>query len=897
MKSPCCLPWFSLPVWFGVVLLVLLPRVVFAQPNATEKLQPVTLQINWNHQFQFAGFYAAIQQGYYQEAGLDVTVKGWKSGIKVLDEVVSGRAEFAVGYGTLMSDYAKGAPISLVMASFQFSPMVLLSHEPIHYLSELSGKSVMHYGNLQIHGLLNKAKGLVEKPIKPLNSSGDLNDFIDKKVDFYAAYYTNEPYRLEQLGIPYYTLDPKSYGVQSYGDFVITSKKLAQLEPDMVQKFKEASIRGWKYAIHHQQEVVDFIIEQYPVVKSREALLAEAKVTTRYVQSGEVPIGMVESSKLMATAAGAKEVGLMTQEEYDRLDMQDFMFHEKRSLFTQKELQYLANNKVIRLANDTNWEPFEFIDDKGRYRGIAAEYFHLFEKKLGIRFEVVKNKTWPEVVEMTKQGQLDVYSCAVATKERQEYMEFTEPYLSFPMVLAADGDVGFIERYEQLSGQTIAVVDGYWSHEYLQRQYPKIQLLVVKSVKEGLDAVIDGRASAYSGNLAAINFAIRKYGMEGIRIVGQLEERFELALGVQKDNPILFSIMQKALNSVTEKERQAIFDNWIRLQVVNKMDQRQLMEILVPAGLIIFGLLVLVLIYSYQKRQQKGYICQIHELSYATEVDLNTQTIVWSSDSFAKLSGYSKQELQGMSYFKPVCDSLSEDVINYIKSLLQAGKTWHGEVEGRKKSGHSYWVDLTLTPKKDLFGNVKRVIATRVDISDRKKVEKLSITDVLTGLYNRRYFNDMIELELKRTQRENLPFSLAMIDIDYFKGVNDYYGHPHGDVILQQVASQIKLAFSRSHDYVFRVGGEEFMVMAYFESRQQCFEHLQAMSEQVEALQLENLASPYGVVTISTGAIFLENGHSLDSEEILQSVDKLLYQAKSAGRNQVVITQPGEHEV
>ncbi len=95
--------------------------IASATPNqVATKLTPISVQLNWNHQFQFAGFYAALQQGYYRDSGLDVKIKSWQPGVSVLNEVVSKRADFGVGYSSIIADYAKGAPIKLVMASFQF---------------------------------------------------------------------------------------------------------------------------------------------------------------------------------------------------------------------------------------------------------------------------------------------------------------------------------------------------------------------------------------------------------------------------------------------------------------------------------------------------------------------------------------------------------------------------------------------------------------------------------------------------------------------------------------------------------------------------------------------------------------------------------------------------------
>ncbi|BCN94199.1 hypothetical protein THMIRHAM_19840 [Thiomicrorhabdus immobilis] len=860
---------------------------VSSSSKSTQSLTHVKVQINWNHQFQFAGFYAAIKQGYYQQAGLDVNMVSWKPGVNVADEVVSGRADFGVGKGTMIVDYAKGKPLSLIMASFQFSPLVLLAHETVTDLAQLSEKTVMHDGGFQVESLLNKASPEVKKLIHTVTSSGNLQDFIDGKVDYYAAYATNEPYRLKQMGVPFYILDPKSYGVQSYGDFVVTSKKIASLQPGLVKAFKEASIKGWQYAIIHQQETVDFILENYPVVKSRDALLAEAKVTSQYVQTGNVPIGNIDPLKLLASAATAKELGMITPAEFEALNTQDFIFDDSKSFFTEEELAYLKSHPVITLASDSDWAPFEFNDSEKGYSGISADYFKLFERKLGVRFQAVFSDSWDKVAEMTKNGELDIYSCAVATPERKEYMNFTKPYLSFPMALASGDTIKFANEYKQLAGFTIAVVKGYWSHELLKTQYPEVKLLEVTNVVEGLNAVVDGRADGYLGNLAVINYTQHKYGLEGLRIVGQFAERFELAIGVQKSNPVLLSIIQKTLDSVTQEQRDAIFNRWVRLELVTELNNKQLLQIFIPVFLIVFGLLSLVFVYAYQKRQQKSYITQIHELSYATEIDLKTKKVIWSSKSFARLSGYSQDELVGMPYLNLSWKGLDDEEVQTIYKRLLQGYSWSGEMRAKTKNGGSYWIELTLTPNKNLFGHVTTVLATRVNITDKKRVEQLSVTDELTGLFNRRHYNEVIEFEIRRAKREQRSLCVAMLDIDYFKLVNDSYGHPHGDKVLKDVAKQLTLSFHRASDFVFRVGGEEFLAISSFESEAKFIEHLELLRQQIEQLNIENKHAPLKVVTISIGGLYLAADQEMNSEEIFKSVDRMLYAAKQQGRNRI----------
>ena len=886
MKIPCLLKCYLSSI-FVIISLITFP-VQATDTVSADKNTPISVQLNWHHQFQFAGFYAALKQGYYERAGLDVTIKSWQPGIDVVDEVVSGRANFATAYSSVIADYAKGAPIKLVMASFQFSPMVLLSHTPLNDLEQMSGKSVMHYGNLQIKGLIDKVNAIASEQVVEVNSSGNLNDFIEHKVDYYAAYKTNEPYRLSEMKVPYYIIDPKTFGIQSYGDLVLTSKKTAQLEPEKVSAFRNATIRGWEYAIRHQVEIVDYIVDNYPVKKQWPALLEEAAATSLYVKSGKVPVGHVEEGKLMATAVQAKESGLITQAQFDSLDMNGFLFKVSRILLTPEEQAYLKAHPVIKIGNDLNWEPFEFVNEQGQWSGMAAEYFKLFESQLDVKFEFNTNKSWSEVVRLAQKGEIDVFSNAVATKERQQYMNFTEPYMTFPMVLATREDVAFIEDVSKLKQRKVAVVDGYWSHESFKTRYPNIELLLVDSVEEGLQAVLSGQAYAYSGNLATINFGIKKYGLNGLHIAGHLGEDFELAIGVQKDNPILLDILTKALATVTQEQRNQIYNHWLQLEVVNKVDRRVWINTILIVSAIILALITLVAFLNVQKKRQKTYIDQINELSLATYTNIETRKMEWVSDSFVKLCGYSKEELTQQVQDKLRHPDVDASYYEAIWNQLKAGQVWQGELRAKAKNGQDYWVKMANHP--DIVnGKVKGFWTTRTDISDKKNLEEISIRDELTGVFNRHYFNEMFEKELHRASRKHESFAIATFDIDYFKQINDFYGHQKGDEVLKQVVNAVLKHTQRAGDFMFRVGGEEFMVFSDLQDQKAFFNYLELLRESVEALAIMNPKAELKTLSISVGGVFCERAENITTTKLYGLVDKALYEAKHQGRNQIVM--------
>jgi len=882
---------FYIRFWFMFLLVSLLSFRAFASVDLIEKnrepLTPVSVQLNWHHQFEFAGFYAAIQQGFYREAGLDVTLKDWQPGISSVEEVVNKRADFAVAYSSSVADFIHGKPIRLVFANFQTSPMVLLSKEPIYNLEQLSGKTVMDHGSVDVLALINQAKKLVNQPIKTVPSTGNLQDFVDGNVDLFSAYQTNEPFILRQLGVPFHLLDPKSFGVQSLGDVIVSHQETVQINRQMVKAFKKATAKGWEYAFQSPSSVVDFMVKNYSVKKSREALFGEASETAMFVVPDVGKVGDISPQKVAAAAKNAYQAGLVTESQYQNFIPEAFIFHPSTLNLTSEEIQYLHENPEIQIGNDSFWEPFEFVNSKGEFSGMAADYFSLMEKKLGIRFKHYHQKPWEDVMQAARDREAKILSCAVATPEREMFMNFTKPYLSFPLVLVAKKDVNFIENYDVLHGKTVAVPSGYWSEEWLRNNYPQIDLMPVATERDGLEAVLKGDAYAFSGNLASINFAIKRYGIDGLHIVGEGDARFELGIGVDNQDPLLFSIMTKALGSITPEERNAIYKKWIQLELVRKTDHSTLVAVSLGflAVLSIFGWLLWLL--QRQKRQQAFYINQVNELSMATYTNFLTGKVEWVSESFLRFTGCQREQLVGQSHFVLRHPEVDEQEYEHLYQRVVRGESVTHEARAKGCNGEDYWVELTASPKIEK-GKVVGAWATRVDITDKKRLEEVATHDALTGLYNRHQFNEMFDPLIHQANRLNLKLSVLLFDIDYFKAINDRFGHQQGDKVLVEVAKATQKSFGRASDFIFRIGGEEFIVVTEFKTASAFENHLEKFQQVIRDLNLSNPGSQHKVVTVSVGALFIESfNHQINSSCLYSQLDQLMYAAKSSGRDEL----------
>ena len=197
-------------------------------------------------------------------------------------------------------------------------------------------------------------------------------------------------------------------------------------------------------------------------------------------------------------------------------------------------------------------------------------------------------------------------------------------------------------------------------------------------------------------------------------------------------------------------------------------------------------------------------------------------------------------------------------------------------------------------------GEILGLVGVMLDVGDYKKtlneldeknklLSNLSITDHLTGLFNRRYFQNIIDKKINLLSRHNYQFYFALIDIDFFKDYNDAYGHHKGDIALQEVSNVLKEILNRQTDYVFRVGGEEFAIIFEVDSKDNAISIMENLRKKVEDLKIIACNSTIcNYLTISIGLGYIKKASpDANSDQIYDEVDKLLYESKDNGRNQI----------
>jgi diguanylate cyclase (GGDEF)-like protein/PAS domain S-box-containing protein len=277
------------------------------------------------------------------------------------------------------------------------------------------------------------------------------------------------------------------------------------------------------------------------------------------------------------------------------------------------------------------------------------------------------------------------------------------------------------------------------------------------------------------------------------------------------------------------------------------------------------------------KKSIENYVEIVDRFVITSSTDLNGK-ITYASKAFEEISGYSNAELIGKNHRILRDPQMPNELFENLWETITSGKDWHGEIRNIAKDGSYYWVSVHISPNFDAQGKMIGYTAIRQNITDKKMIEEISLTDQLTGLYNRRHLDAVLEKNSQIAERYNINFSVAIIDIDHFKNVNDTYGHQVGDYVLQSFSGILK-SQCRAIDIVGRWGGEEFLII---------FPNTEGFEAEIAAEKIRKAIEIFpmeyvGNKTVSIGVCeYHDNLH-----ETIKRADEALYQAKAQGRNRV----------
>lgn len=303
-----------------VIILLMLFIVLNAQAQ-----DEVTLQLKWTHAFQFAGYYAAIEQGYYIDEGLEVNIAEANPDTDVVQALQDGEAQYGVGSSGLLLERAAGRHVVVLAVVFQHSPYRIFASSDIHNLSELKGKKIMLEPHSEELLAYLKKVGIPLESVSQIPHSFDANSLINDKIKAMSGYVSSEPYYYNLANFPYRVFNPRSAGIDFYGDNLFTSDKEIEENPKRVKAFLSASMKGWNYAKEHPLEIIDLIISKYSQQHSREFLQFESDQMIPLLQPDLIEIGYMNPNRWRHIADTYAQLGLLPSE----YPVDDFIYHVK----------------------------------------------------------------------------------------------------------------------------------------------------------------------------------------------------------------------------------------------------------------------------------------------------------------------------------------------------------------------------------------------------------------------------------------------------------------------------------------------------------------------------------------------------------------------------------------
>ncbi|MCQ6257589.1 bifunctional diguanylate cyclase/phosphodiesterase [Pseudomonas sp. Q11] len=230
---------------------------------------------------------------------------------------------------------------------------------------------------------------------------------------------------------------------------------------------------------------------------------------------------------------------------------------------TDEERRWLKDHPDLRLGVDASWPPFEFRDDQGRYQGLAADYVDVIRERLAVTLTPIEPVSWTMVLEQVAQGKIDLLPGIMSTPERQSYLAFTRPYLDFPIVILAHHGGAEPHNLEDLYGLKIAVVENYAPHELLRNHHPDLNLMALPNVSSALQALATDKVDAVVGDLASSVWSLRQLKLDGLYVSGETPYRYQLAMGVPRENKILVGILDKVIADMTPVQISEIQEKWV----------------------------------------------------------------------------------------------------------------------------------------------------------------------------------------------------------------------------------------------------------------------------------------------------------------------------------------------
>ncbi len=594
----------------------------------------------------------------------------------------------------------------------------------------------------------NKLKGAVGDMlsliIKNLNLTVDiksgewkdtLNNFKQHKTDLLpAVYYTKERTKIGNYSSKIFSL-PEYLYIKS------TNKKIKNFD----------DLKGKKLAIIKGYAMINMVHKKYPSIKiietkdlqqsinlvldnKVEALIDGQIIVQNYIHDNLVSglKGMSQTSfasndvyflsninKPIIASILEKGLSSISIEDKNKIISKWIQIKDDKNnkFLSSSEKKYIKNHKIIKMCNNPNWTPIEFAKDgdTSNMQGIAIDTLKVLEKQLNIKFQNVPTKDWKESQQYLRDKKCDILPCAIETKKRKEYANFTKPYLKYKLAIITKNDKPFVNGIEDIVDKTIARKEGSGLISKLKSIYPNINIIETKDYSESLQKVSKGEAYCTIATLPVASYYISKFALNNLQVAGYTNMKYDLSIAVRDDDKILLSILDKTLDKIPQNIFKDIYIKWLGSPIKKSLFDYKLL------WYILSGIVIVILLLLYKQLILRNSIKDFNELIDATMEGIllfKDEECVDINQSALNIFEYDvKDQMIG----KKLLELISDESKDILKNNIASKDSQEYEVVMLKKDGSKFYA---LLRGHDLKNKKVRLISI-IDITNLKKQEKL----------------------------------------------------------------------------------------------------------------------------------------------------------------------------
>ena len=397
--------------------------------------------------------------------------------------------------------------------------------------------------------------------------------------------------------------------------------------------------------------------------------------------------------------------------------------------FTKAEREWLKKHPVLKVSSEPDYAPWDFSKN-GKAKGYSIDYMNLLASKIGVEVEYIHD-TWSNLIDKLESEKIDLIHTMFKNKLRKNII-YSNPYKNVTAALYVNKNNTKIKNTNDLSDEIVSITKGDSTAIALQKVYPKLRLYLTDNYVNALKELAFNKSDAAVLEPGVGNYLIKKYNIPNIKIIDEFKVKdlgveYSFHFGINKNNPLLVSILNKTMNSLSEEEVKKIDQKWLTIETVidYSLIWKILTIVLFVLGIFIYHNRKLKLAVDEKTRELQSLLITFDKNVIASRTDINGK-ISYVSDALCEISGYTKEELVGKQHNIIRHSDMPRAAFKDMWNTIKSGQTWKGEVKNLKKDGSFYWVAAVVTPLYDLDNNLIGYSSIRQDITAKKEVEALS---------------------------------------------------------------------------------------------------------------------------------------------------------------------------